>query len=973
MKVYWLPVLIGLFFVIASGAYAQTPDVTNVALGKSASQSSTYMAGTEAAKAVDGSTGSITHTRNDNYAWWQVDLGASYSIDEIRIWNRADCCGDRLSNFYVFVSDEPFSTTDLGETLNQGVWNFYVPGQAGFPSVVPVGALGRYVRVQLSTNNWLSLGEVEVMGTSSGAQPSGFNAALSSNGGLVTASSTTPESEGHGVFHPEGAIDGDRKGLGWASGGAWRDGTEAAYPDWLEIEFQEHRYVNEINVFTLQDDYENPSEPTEWLTFSQYGITDFEVQYWDGQNWVTVPGGYVTGNSMVWRRFTFTRVLTDRVRVLVHGAAAGRSRIVEVEALGPETKAARPTVRGQQNNVALSANGARATASSDINSTNNASKAIDGNRKGPRVWQDNTEGVTAGDWLEVRFYDARGNGVTKKVRQVNVFSAQDNLSSTQEPTLEMTFNTTTGNGLVDFRVKYLHSETLAWTDLPGGIITNNNKVWKKIELANPVSARAIRVEINRTPNNKWSRVAELEAIHPTACPLPRELEDEIHRALTNEAKLATDPNYATVKWSGYAGEAAPAWQQCLDESFANWKGNGSQNLPVLSAAVGLLRMPNALMPNAIRKANNTLVRWTYAQWWANFLAYQVGAKTPQADGLDRNDRVSQFKGSEIFASIYDWHTMLGIVTAHYWSAKAGNASNQQAATVGQHAKAYLRANWFIYALSAGTGPARQYYVPEANWTLIDAQRRAPLKNDGKPRHPGHFLATAGSRSNLQYWAESNRATFFDRAVHYNVTVQNGNPVGNDSSDEFRLPWDSEGAEQQMLLDHMVKKWNSTTENLFGLTLSERNTLKSLTRTTGVPNVNLQHWLGSIRMSRTYRILGWLENGHQVRATVMEGNPNGNNPAMYAIKYEAGSGLASFAYPYTDKSSQALHHPIGSCTLDEANAVVTASQEGVCSEKEGGVCTSWAHPAWTLHMTIPPRSTRRFHLVLSVDAPAAWVN
>jgi hypothetical protein len=70
------------------------------------------------------------------------------------------------------------------------------------------------------------------------------------------------------------------------------------------------------------------------MTFTQYGATVYEVQYWSGSGWVTVPGGSVTNNSSVWRKFTFPAVTTTKVRVLIHNALAGRSRLVEVEAWG---------------------------------------------------------------------------------------------------------------------------------------------------------------------------------------------------------------------------------------------------------------------------------------------------------------------------------------------------------------------------------------------------------------------------------------------------------------------------------------------------------------------------------------------------------------------------------------------------------------------------------------------------------------
>ena len=68
------------------------------------------------------------------------------------------------------------------------------------------------------------------------------------------------------------------------------------------------------------------------MTFTQYGITQFDVQYWDGAAWVTVPGGAVNGNNKVWRKFTFAPVTTTKIRVLVNNALDGHSRITELEA-----------------------------------------------------------------------------------------------------------------------------------------------------------------------------------------------------------------------------------------------------------------------------------------------------------------------------------------------------------------------------------------------------------------------------------------------------------------------------------------------------------------------------------------------------------------------------------------------------------------------------------------------------------------
>jgi Bacterial Ig domain len=159
--------------------------------------------------------------------------------------------------------------------------------------------------------------------------PPGINVALASNGGVATASSVY--NSGYG---PEGANNGDRKGLQWASGGGWNDATANAFPDWLEVDFNGSKVIREIDVFTLQDNYSSPVEPTPSTTFTLFGLTDFQVQYWNGSQWLNVPGGVVSGNNLVWRQFLFADIATTRIRVLVNGALASFSRIAEVEAYG---------------------------------------------------------------------------------------------------------------------------------------------------------------------------------------------------------------------------------------------------------------------------------------------------------------------------------------------------------------------------------------------------------------------------------------------------------------------------------------------------------------------------------------------------------------------------------------------------------------------------------------------------------------
>jgi hypothetical protein len=137
--------------------------------GITASQSSVYLdAGAE--KALDGNTdgvvgnGSVTHTNQEKNAWWQVDLGKSAEVTSIEIFNRTDCCSDRLSDFWVFVSDTPFAPGDAPSMLKgrAETWNSHQTRQPNPSTSIPVNSKGRYIRVQLDGENYLSLAEVKI-------------------------------------------------------------------------------------------------------------------------------------------------------------------------------------------------------------------------------------------------------------------------------------------------------------------------------------------------------------------------------------------------------------------------------------------------------------------------------------------------------------------------------------------------------------------------------------------------------------------------------------------------------------------------------------------------------------------------------------------------------------------------------------------------------------------------------------------
>ena len=83
----------------------------NIALKGKASQSSTDL-GATANRAIDGNTSgvftnqSVTHSKQENEPWWEVDLQSPQSIDRITVWNRGDGTEARLAGYRVTVLDE---------------------------------------------------------------------------------------------------------------------------------------------------------------------------------------------------------------------------------------------------------------------------------------------------------------------------------------------------------------------------------------------------------------------------------------------------------------------------------------------------------------------------------------------------------------------------------------------------------------------------------------------------------------------------------------------------------------------------------------------------------------------------------------------------------------------------------------------------------------------------------------------------
>jgi len=143
----------------------------NVALGGLATRSAVSGWGDVPGNAIDGNRdGDWFHystivTANLPNQWWQVNLAATTTVNEILIFNRTDCCENRLSNFRLEVSNgtTPVFTQDFlttgGQIERGGMIRVQIPGPGVTADRVRISGLG----INTSGSYYLSFSEVEVI------------------------------------------------------------------------------------------------------------------------------------------------------------------------------------------------------------------------------------------------------------------------------------------------------------------------------------------------------------------------------------------------------------------------------------------------------------------------------------------------------------------------------------------------------------------------------------------------------------------------------------------------------------------------------------------------------------------------------------------------------------------------------------------------------------------------------------------
>jgi len=213
------------------------PPVREIARGRPTAQSSIEF-GAAAARAVDGRTdgtfshGSCTHTKQDTNPWWRVDLGKTMNIQHIEVYNRADCCGERLERFQVRVGD----SKTWEKNMKCGKTNWSV--KQGKMVKIPCNTLqGQYVFVVIPATMPLNLCEVKVFGSDN----PGANAAR----GMPTEQSSTMKG-GSSDRAVDGHTNTDFKDNSCTH-------TEYELKPWWKVDLGKKRTVSAVQVWNRGD------------------------------------------------------------------------------------------------------------------------------------------------------------------------------------------------------------------------------------------------------------------------------------------------------------------------------------------------------------------------------------------------------------------------------------------------------------------------------------------------------------------------------------------------------------------------------------------------------------------------------------------------------------------------------------------------------------------------------------------------
>lgn len=100
-----------------------------------------------------------------------LDLGEDdILIEDITLWNKTNCCDNRMKDVYIVVSDYPITGSTLAEAqLSSGSGTYHFgTGRLGDDATMDINRTGRYIRIFNREGHKMNLVEIEVWGQGPG-------------------------------------------------------------------------------------------------------------------------------------------------------------------------------------------------------------------------------------------------------------------------------------------------------------------------------------------------------------------------------------------------------------------------------------------------------------------------------------------------------------------------------------------------------------------------------------------------------------------------------------------------------------------------------------------------------------------------------------------------------------------------------------------------------------------------------------
>lgn len=318
------------------------------------------------------------------------------------------------------------------------------------------------------------------------------------------------------------------------------------------------------------------------------------------------------------------------------------------------------------------------------------------------------------------------------------------------------------------------------------------------------------------------------------------------------------------------------WEKHYDSTFNSWTNGGSMNLPVVAAAIKL-----------IRDSDKTAA----VDWWNKFLTCQ---NTPGSCVVGQGN-ISYFKSTEITSNKYDFAVVASVVAVNWFAHADSRGSALQ-----NLARSYLRKNWSIYALAAGRTWSETLLddvdgtgAPSGNG-CGEYSKKCNRTDNNLLFFTGPFLALAGTRS-----GPGSRACYDDRAVLFAYAVAWVDELG--STGGFKNL--KEHADQASVRTYVQNNWpgNVYGENVYALNPNEQSLIRdhifNANQTTTLVGVISG---GGTRFVIPMRFFGWSDG---TRLSTLGRHIN-NNPGgtVYALKFDPAIRRAHLHYPWYESKN-----------------------------------------------------------------------